>query len=262
MGSKTAPPTGTKSASSACRSRQAQARAGRSLASYRRARGVERANEMTKSWVSGGKSTEVTEKLRQEVSDLEAKRDALVEKNKRRVFEWSSFVFNSGKAPASLDALLNHALSAEVKDVLLEYRLSRSKDNGEAGPAQRKAGRAGQVRFLGVATIRRACRIAETSPIRSSGCLVDRARRWMETFSTGSSLSPLEVVVILACFTFRDPLWGPPPRPATAGLGCALPSLRPLAERLHLIFGARTTLVVDDQLAKSLFDGRWSTRTR
>jgi hypothetical protein len=76
---------------------------------------------MTKSWVSGGKSTEMTEKLQQEVLDLEARRDELVEKNKRKVFEWSSFVFNSNNVPASVEALLNHALSADVKDVLLEY---------------------------------------------------------------------------------------------------------------------------------------------
>lgn len=76
---------------------------------------------MTKSWVSGGKSTEVIEKLRHEISDLEGKRDALVERKKKMVFEWSSFVFNFDNVPKSVEDLLRHPLSEGVKDVLLEY---------------------------------------------------------------------------------------------------------------------------------------------
>ena len=76
---------------------------------------------MTKSWVSGGKNTEMLDELRQEVSDLEARRDAMMERRKRAVFDWCSFVFNSDKAPSTVDDLLRHPMSEGMKEITLEY---------------------------------------------------------------------------------------------------------------------------------------------
>lgn len=78
---------------------------------------------MTKSWVSGGKSADLAEKLRVEIDGLEAARADLVEKNKRAVFEWSSFIVNSRNAPREIDAIRAHPLTEEVRDVLARYEL-------------------------------------------------------------------------------------------------------------------------------------------
>jgi hypothetical protein len=78
---------------------------------------------MTKSWVSGGKSADLVTKLRQEITDLEQRRDELVEKNKRKVFEWCSFVFNSQNSPRDLESLRDHPLSKEVNEIAASYEL-------------------------------------------------------------------------------------------------------------------------------------------
>jgi hypothetical protein len=76
---------------------------------------------MTKSWVSGGKNVDVADRLRREITELETARDGLMEKNKKNVFDWSSFILNSKNAPRELDAIRGHVLTLEVVDVLARY---------------------------------------------------------------------------------------------------------------------------------------------
>ncbi len=76
---------------------------------------------MTKSWVSGGRSADLVTKLRQEISDLEQRRDELVERNKGKVFDWCSFVFNSRNSPRDLESLRNHPLSQEINEIAVSY---------------------------------------------------------------------------------------------------------------------------------------------
>ncbi len=76
---------------------------------------------MTKSWVSGGRSVDLIEKLRNELSDLEAKRDELVEKNKRILFDWASFALNSKSRPQDPEFLWNHSITQEIREVIAKY---------------------------------------------------------------------------------------------------------------------------------------------
>ncbi|GEM_PF-2952049 len=78
---------------------------------------------MTKSWASGAKGTEAIDRLRLQIAGLELKRDELVEKNKRQVFEWGSFVINSGTAPPTTRELRDHQVTMDVKEVLAMYEL-------------------------------------------------------------------------------------------------------------------------------------------
>ena len=78
---------------------------------------------MTKSWVSGGKSADVADRLRLEITELETARDELMEKYKKVVFEWSSFILNSGNAPRDTDGIRDHPSTREVRDVLARYEL-------------------------------------------------------------------------------------------------------------------------------------------
>jgi len=78
---------------------------------------------MNKSWVSGDKSTEGIEKLRLQISQLEARRDELLEKNKRKVFDWGWYVLNSSNAPKSLDELRRDPASEETKEIIAVYEL-------------------------------------------------------------------------------------------------------------------------------------------
>ncbi len=78
---------------------------------------------MTKSWMSGDKSSEGIEKLRLQISQLEARRDELLEKNKRKVFDWCWYILNSPKAPKTLDEIRNDAFSQEAKEIIALYEL-------------------------------------------------------------------------------------------------------------------------------------------
>lgn len=78
---------------------------------------------MNKSWVSGDKSTEGIEKLRVQISQLEVRRDELLDKNKRKVFDWGWYVLNSANAPRSLDELRRDAASEEAKEIIAVYEL-------------------------------------------------------------------------------------------------------------------------------------------
>ena len=78
---------------------------------------------MTKSWASGAKGTEAIDRLRLQIAGLELKRDELVEKNKRQVFEWGSFVIYSGTAPPTTRELRDHQVTMDVKEVLAMYEL-------------------------------------------------------------------------------------------------------------------------------------------
>ena len=76
---------------------------------------------MTKSWVSGGRSGDLIEKLRKELSELEAKRDELVEKNKRTLFDWASFAFGSRSRHGDPNFVWDHSATREVKEVVSSY---------------------------------------------------------------------------------------------------------------------------------------------
>lgn len=78
---------------------------------------------MTKSWVSGGKSSEATERLRKEIVELEEKRDALLEKNKRKVFEWASYVLSSPRAPRDIEGLRHDTNAEELREAVAMYDL-------------------------------------------------------------------------------------------------------------------------------------------
>jgi len=73
--------------------------------------------------MSGGKGTEAIDRLRSQIAEMETKRDELVEKNKRRVFDWGAFVFGSGTTPSTIIELRDHLASQDVKEVLALYEL-------------------------------------------------------------------------------------------------------------------------------------------
>ena len=54
---------------------------------------------MVRTWVSGGQNTEVVDRLRKEIADLEAKRDKLVDSNKSKLFQWASPALKTDKIP-------------------------------------------------------------------------------------------------------------------------------------------------------------------
>jgi predicted secreted protein len=76
---------------------------------------------LTKSWVSGGRSGELIERLRTEISELEAERDEFVEKNKRVVFDWTSFALSSKSKQKDPDFLWNHTATLEIREVIMNY---------------------------------------------------------------------------------------------------------------------------------------------
>ncbi|MGA2199190.1 MAG: hypothetical protein ABSG45_04555 [Nitrososphaerales archaeon] len=78
---------------------------------------------MTKSWISGGKNTETIDRLRSQVTEMEARRDELVEKNKRRVFDWGLFILSSNAVPLTPGELRDHPASQDIKEVLALYEL-------------------------------------------------------------------------------------------------------------------------------------------
>ena len=64
--------------------------------------------------MSGGQNSEVVDKLRQEISDLEAKRDSLVDFNKSKIFQWaSSALRNANTREANL--------ADDVMEIIAEY---------------------------------------------------------------------------------------------------------------------------------------------
>jgi phage-related tail protein len=69
---------------------------------------------MVRTWVSGGQNSEVVDRLRKEIADLEAERDKLIEANKSKVFQWASSTIRASAIP-------NGNLTKEVKEVLSEY---------------------------------------------------------------------------------------------------------------------------------------------
>jgi hypothetical protein len=69
---------------------------------------------MVRTWVSGNSNTVVVDKLRQEISDLEAKRDALLASHKAKIFQWASRTLKNGSVEAT-------NLTKEVTEVIAEY---------------------------------------------------------------------------------------------------------------------------------------------
>ncbi len=78
---------------------------------------------MNESWVSGSKNTEAIDKLRTEIAGLEQRRDELLDKNKRKVFEWASYVLSSPRAPKDLDSIRHEESGQEARDVVALYEL-------------------------------------------------------------------------------------------------------------------------------------------
>jgi len=70
---------------------------------------------MVRTWVSGNSNSAVVDKLRQEITELEAKRDALIEAHKAKIFQWTSKVLKN----ANLGKASN--LTSEVTEVIAEY---------------------------------------------------------------------------------------------------------------------------------------------
>ena len=67
---------------------------------------------MVRTWVSGGQSSEAIDKIRAELEELEKKRNALIDANKSKIFEWASRALRSGD---------NERLASEVKEIIAEY---------------------------------------------------------------------------------------------------------------------------------------------
>jgi hypothetical protein len=69
---------------------------------------------MVRTWVSGGQNTEVVDRLRREIADLEARRDKLVDSNKSKLFQWASRALKGDNIPAG-------NLTKEIREILAEY---------------------------------------------------------------------------------------------------------------------------------------------
>ena len=69
---------------------------------------------MVRTWVSGGQNTEVVDRLRREIVDLEARRDNLVDSKKSKLFQWASNVLKTERIPAG-------NLTKEIKEIMAEY---------------------------------------------------------------------------------------------------------------------------------------------
>jgi len=69
---------------------------------------------MVRTWVSGGQNSEVVDRLQQEISSLETKRDKLIDANKSKIFQWASSVLKTGKVP-------DGNLTKEVREIMSEY---------------------------------------------------------------------------------------------------------------------------------------------
>jgi len=69
---------------------------------------------MVRTWVSGGQSSEVVDRLRKEIATLEAERDKLIDASKSKVFQWVSRSIKTGSIPEG-------NLTKEVKQIISEY---------------------------------------------------------------------------------------------------------------------------------------------
>ena len=69
---------------------------------------------MVRTWVSGGQNSEVVDRLRKEISTLEADRDKLIDSNKTKVFQWVSSALKAGRIP-------DGNLTKEIREIISEY---------------------------------------------------------------------------------------------------------------------------------------------
>jgi hypothetical protein len=69
---------------------------------------------MVRTWVSGGQNSEVVDRLRKEISGLEADRDKLIDSNKTKVFQWVSSVLRTDRIPEG-------NLTKEIREIMSEY---------------------------------------------------------------------------------------------------------------------------------------------
>jgi hypothetical protein len=71
---------------------------------------------VVRTWVSGNQNSTVVDRLRNEISELEGKRDALIDAHKEKLFQWASYSVKAGNLG---DA--SNKLSKEVREILAEY---------------------------------------------------------------------------------------------------------------------------------------------
>jgi len=69
---------------------------------------------MVRTWVSGGQSSEVVDRLRKEIATLEAERDKLIDSNKAKIFQWVSQTLKKGSIP-------DGNLTKEIQETISEY---------------------------------------------------------------------------------------------------------------------------------------------
>lgn len=69
---------------------------------------------MVRTWVSGNQNNAAADKLREEISNLEAKRDALIDSHKSILFQWASSTLKNGNR-------VSDKLSNEVREIIAEY---------------------------------------------------------------------------------------------------------------------------------------------
>ena len=69
---------------------------------------------MVRTWVSGNQNTAAADKLRREISELEAKRDALIESHKGLLFQWASSILKKGNR-------VSDTLAKQANEIIAEY---------------------------------------------------------------------------------------------------------------------------------------------
>ena len=71
---------------------------------------------MVRTWVSGNQNSTVVDRLRGEISELETKRDALIDTHKAELFRWASGAVRNNSLGDS-----TNKLAKDVREILAEY---------------------------------------------------------------------------------------------------------------------------------------------
>ena len=93
---------------------------------------------MNKSWVSGGRNSEAVEKLREQVAELEGRREELLRKNGKKILDWALYVLTSPHAPKDLGRLRDDPEARELRETVALYeRLNQQIMDKEASIAEK-----------------------------------------------------------------------------------------------------------------------------